>query len=207
MSTVTIKMASFHKGDLHLFRGENEVPAHIAVTLMGDERFNVKFHPGEDVNAALSGEAPAAEFDDSGVPVDKVVRYGMIAGAILYVSLNDELFPNAITKNGAVDCRVLTKLLGWQVTTVDRDEAMKRAEKGTIDLIDYIPTKETTLEPIEDERGDEGGEQGTLDTGTQPIPLQSAPKAKTKPDPKAKTKGAISIASKPNDGTSNAVKV
>ncbi|QIG76980.1 hypothetical protein EVC30_152 [Rhizobium phage RHph_Y1_11] len=214
MATVTLpKLASFNREGLRLVRGENkDVPAHIAVGLLGDERFQVKFDPGEDVNAALRA-ADEAQFavNDNGVPVDKAYRLKVIAGAIGALDLDNE---NHWTNDGRPDARALTKLLGWQVTGVDRDTAHEGLSNGSIEPIEYTPPEkdETTAET-----GEEKPEEGKPGS-TNPInPInQTAPQSLSKP------KGKLTISSgkkksaadetqgdepKETDGTNNAVEV
>lgn len=182
MAKVTLpKLASFHRGDLHLRKGVNEnVPLHLVQDLIGDKRFVIDLE-GESLSAAVEHAAQlVTETDDGGVPKDKLHRLRLIAGAIPALDLDNEAH---WTNSGKPDARALTQLLGWQVTSIDRDEAHDRLTKGTIEPIDYVSPDETEEEQTETEGetgGDDQGGENTTKTDPEPTTTETAPQSAPK---------------------------
>jgi hypothetical protein len=193
MATINLpKLGSFHRGDLHLVRGLN---ANISAFLISDDmlvdpRFEVVFDPGEREAAAVAADVEG-ELDANGVPKDKQTRLRYIIGAIDAIPVDAE---DAYTSTGKLDARYLTSMLGWQVSSTDRDTAVKLHSTEALEGIPYsAPEKkeETHAEPAKEDAGDTKlAAEDLTPPKEQPAP-QSAPKGSLKLSSKAKKAAAV----------------
>lgn len=133
MATVTLRKGGprrLHTKGITFQRDvpQEDVPRDIAEALYEDGRFLVRFNANE-ANAASAQEAVAAQTDPEDGETDKRIkpqnlqaRYAAINEAADQLDLDNEA---NFTKEGKPDARALSAILGWVVTSKDRDEALK----------------------------------------------------------------------------------
>ena len=143
MSHVTLKFPltytlpkhpTFHKGV------KTPVPHELAVALDGNPNFDV------ELSVQAAGEVVVTKGKRPKSPAEVSVE---ILEAAAQLDVEDEA---SFTADGKPDARALTKILGWQVTSADRDEAMTKAvKKGGVRIVRKSKTEEGL---------DTGAEQG-----------------------------------------------
>lgn len=133
---------------------ETAVPYAVAKHLENDDRFEVVVDRSK---APTQYEREGV--DKNGRPVNRNVRLQAIRDAADKLDIDDE---SNFTSTGLPDARKLTQILGWQVTTIERDEAIRRAPRSA-------PTAE---DPIEEEP----------EVPVDDAPPQEAPVAETPPE-------------------------
>lgn len=122
MPTVTLKKGGPRRLNIrgHIFEREQPLPVDIGVAsaLRGDDRFRVEVPAGVTLPAAPAAPAePAA-------PTGKAAKMQAILAAIDELDEDNEAH---WTNDGKPDARALTSILGYQVTSAERNEAMKIA--------------------------------------------------------------------------------
>lgn len=104
------------------------VPRDIAEQLDADERFIVKFTAGDSVAPEREEAIEAQEDENTGEtgkrikPKNAAERYAAINDAADQLDLDNDAH---FTKDGKPDARALSSILGWVVTSADRDAALK----------------------------------------------------------------------------------
>ncbi len=94
-----------------------DIPYDVAVALMDrSDKFDVRISKEEHQQAAFGG----------GKPVNRELRIKMIASAITELDRED---PEHFTPRGVPDARALTAILGWQVGSIERDDAFKMLQE------------------------------------------------------------------------------
>jgi hypothetical protein len=124
MATVTLRnLNRLRAADGTLFeRGvAKEMSAAKAKTYEDNDRFHVRYAPGEDRNVEA---APVVTDGPSKKPTSRAEIIAAIQGAIDQLDINNE---SHYTTSGKPDARALTSILGWQVTGEERDAALADA--------------------------------------------------------------------------------
>lgn len=111
-----------------------DVPREIAEALEQDDRFKVKYDTS-DVKTPSREEAIEAQEDEEDGETDKRIKpkgkaalYAAINEAADQLDLDNE---SHFTKDGKPDARALSSILGWVVTSADRDAALKQVAPPT----------------------------------------------------------------------------
>lgn len=166
MATVTLLKSGPRRINTRGFLFERDVPVEdiprdIAETFEDDDRFKVKY-TAADSDAPSREEAVAAQEEGETAkrvkPKSAADRYAAINAAADELDLDDD---KNFTKDGKPDARALSSLLGWVVTSADRDAALKAVAPPS-----DTPVKAAGNVTIRRRAGkDQPGDQEMVDTG------------------------------------------
>jgi hypothetical protein len=140
MAEVTLHKSGPHrlnKAGIVFERGvpRHDVPLELIRELENDERFVIKMADKDERIAARKAVVAA-----DGRPDKLADRLEAIKGAIAELDIDVE---SNFTKSGLPDARALTAILGWQVTSNERDQAMAPSKPtGKITIRRKAPAEE-----------------------------------------------------------------
>lgn len=161
----------------HIFeRGvEQTVSAEVGRSLENDDRFDVRFDKAE-LAAPLAASQQQSGSEKPSRPESKEARIAAIRDAIGELDEDNE---DHWTNDGKPDARALTSILGWQVTSDERDDALAQPDGQQ-------PTMEQQAAPSG--KGRRGGVKIVRKNGA-PAPLDTGEKGQSDPT----TEGAVEV--------------
>lgn len=178
MATATLKKNGPRRINTHghIFeRGVDQtVSAEVGRSLENDARFDVKFDKAElAVPLAASQQQSGSEKPQR--PESKEARIAAIRDAIGELDEDNE---DHWTNDGKPDARALTSILGWQVTSPERDEALAQPDGQKL----------ATEQAAAGGKGRRGGVKIVRKNGA-PAPLDTGEKGQSDPT----TEGAVEV--------------